>query len=112
MWEDVRKAAGLLDVPVHDLRHSLYEHWAGALLMPEHQNGGNIWYFGFARGLAKGLPRHPQKGAARNISQGHPIRIFEGRPRRTCTLLFSLFFESPLMVRPSRAFEYLVHPFQ
>jgi hypothetical protein len=26
MWEDVRKAAGLLDVRLHDLRHSLCEH--------------------------------------------------------------------------------------
>lgn len=26
MWEDVRKAAGLLDVLLHDLRHSLCEH--------------------------------------------------------------------------------------
>ena len=64
------------------------------------------------RGLARGLPRHPQKGAARSISQPHPIRIFEERPRRTCTLFFSLFFESPLMIHPSRAFEYFVHPFQ
>ena len=64
------------------------------------------------RGLASRLPRHPQKGAARSITQPRPIRIFEGRPRRTCTLAFSLLFESPLMIRPSRAFEYFVHPFQ
>jgi hypothetical protein len=64
------------------------------------------------RGLASGLPRHPQKGAARSILQTHPIRIFEGRPQRTCTLFFSLFFGSPLTIRPSRVFEYCVHPFQ
>jgi hypothetical protein len=64
------------------------------------------------RGLASGLPRHPQKGAARRIPQAHPIRIFEGRPQRICTLFFLLFCESPLTIRPNRAFEYFVHPFQ
>jgi hypothetical protein len=69
--------------------------------------------FGFVhRGLARGLPMHPQKGAARSIPQPHPIRIFENRLRRAGAPFFSLFLESPLMIRPSRAFEYFVHPFQ
>jgi hypothetical protein len=42
-----------------------------SVLMPEHQNGGNIWYFGLCPRPAKGLPRNPQKGAARRIPQPH-----------------------------------------
>jgi hypothetical protein len=36
---------------------------------------------GFARGLGKGLPRHPQKGRSSKNTSAPPIRIFEGPPQ-------------------------------
>ena len=71
-----------------------------------------ICSFGLAaRGGAKDLPSYIQMGVLPSIPRRPLVRRFEGRPRHTRTLLFSLTFSFPPRVQSSITFEYCCHPF-